>query len=235
MIHGFESILADMRKSVAIVLPLLFCSLAFGQLDSNSITVSASNNVSLQPDQAVFSVVVQSSLSTGLDDVLAALQGSGITAANFGGVSTQGQLATTTLPGGEVPPPNLQWAFTLPVPLTNTKATVASLTTLQQNLAMQNNGLSLSFSIVGTQVSQQLAQSQMCSLPGLIATATTQAQGLASAAGLTLGAILAMSSSTSNVGAISQEFVSVGNLVSSISSASPPPCAITVKFNVTRN
>ena len=56
----------------------------------------------------------------------------------------------------------------------------------------------MSFSIVGTQVSQQLAQSQTCSLSGLIAAATTQAQNLAAASGFTLGAILAMSSSTSN-------------------------------------
>jgi uncharacterized protein YggE len=190
-------------------------------LDSNSITVSASNNAILQPDQAIFSVTVQSGISTGLDDVLTALQGSGITAANFSGVSTQGQFAATTLPGGLAPLPSLFWTFNLPVPITNTKATVASLTTLQQTLAMQNNGLTLSFSIVGTQVSQQLAQSQTCSLSALITAATTQAQSLAAAGGFTLGSILAMSSSTSN-GVISPY-------------ATQPSCAITVKFNVTRS
>jgi uncharacterized protein YggE len=210
-----------MPKILAIVLPLLFGSVAFGQLDSNSITVSASNNATLQPDQAIFAVTVQSGISTGLDDVLTALQGSGITAANFSGVTTQGQFATTTLPGGLAPQPSLFWTFNLPVPITNTKATVASLTTLQQTLAMQNNGLTLSFSIVGTQVSQQLAQSQTCSLSALLTAATTQAQSLAAAGGLTLGSILAMSSSTSN-GVISPY-------------ATQPSCAITVKFNVTRS
>jgi uncharacterized protein YggE len=210
-----------MPKMFAIVLPLLFGSVAFGQLDSNSITVSASNNATLQPDQAIFSVSVQSGISTGLDDVLTALQGSGITLANFSGVSTQGQFGSTTLPGGQLPPPSLLWTFNLPVPLTNTKATVASLTTLQQTLAMQNSGLTLSFSIVGTQVSQQLAQSQTCSLSALLTSATTQAQSLAAAGGLTLGSILAMSSSTSNV--------------ASSPYATAPPCTITVKFNVTRS
>jgi Protein of unknown function (DUF541) len=210
-----------MPKMFAIVLPLLFGSVAFGQLDSNSITVSASNNATLQPDQAIFSVSVQSGISTGLDDVLTALQGSGITLANFSGVSTQGQFSSTTLPGGQLPPPSLFWTFNLPVSLTNTKATVASLTTLQQTLSMQNNGLALSFSIVGTQVSQQLAQSQTCSLSALLTSATTQAQSLAAAGGLTLGSILAMSSSTSNV--------------ASSPYATAPPCTITVKFNVTRS
>jgi hypothetical protein len=179
---------------------------------------------------------VQSGVTTGLDDVLAALQGSGITLANFSGVSTQGQVFSTL---GSVPPtpaPTLSWVFTLPVSLTNTKATVATLTTLQQNIAKQNNGLALSFSIVGTQVSQQLAQSQTCSLPALITSATTQAQNLAAAGGLTLGSILAMSSTTSNVISAATSIVLSGALSSTfLGSAAPPPCAITVKFNVTRN
>lgn len=205
-----------------------WCSLAFGQLDSNSITVTASNNASLQPDQAIFSVTVQSPLSTGLDDVLAALQGSGITAANLSGVSTNNQF------GVPVPPqPTLVWSFNLPAPLANTKATVASLTTLSQNIAKANNGLALSFNIVGTQVSQQLAQSQTCSLSGLIASATTQAQALAAVGGVTLGAISALSSSTSGV-ISNSSYVESGAYISTVINSAPPPCAVTVKFTVTR-
>ena len=204
-----------MRKSIVIVLPLVFRSLAFGQLDSNSITVSASNNTNLQPDQAVFSVIVQSGLTTGLDDVVNALAGTGITAANFSSVSTQINYNVAALST------SLQWVFSLTAPLANTKGTVASLTTFEQNIAKANNGLALSFSIVGTQVSQQLAQSQTCSFPALITSATTQAQSLAAAGGVTLGSILALSSSTSNY--VSSPYAAL------------PTCAITVKFNVTRN
>lgn len=201
-------------------------------MDSNSITVSASNNATLQPDQAVFSVSVTAPLTTGLDDVLTALAGSGITAANLSGVSTQGIYSVLGGAGTQIPPPMLVWTFSLTAPLANTKATVASLTTLQQNIAKANNGLTLSFSIVGTQVSQQLAQSQTCSLSSLITSATTQAQALAAAAGLQLGAILALSTSTSNTLATSQVFAS-GPYVSTIYNSVPPPCAITVKFNIT--
>ncbi len=208
-----------MLKSGLAFLLLSFCSLAFGQLDSNSITVSASNTDNLQPDQAIVSVSVQAGTSTGFEDVLTALQGSGITAANFSGVNTAQQ--TLTCVGRPSTTLTLQWVFSLPVPIANTKATVATLTTLQQNIAKQNNGLMLTFSIAGTQVSQQLAQSQTCSLSALITSATTQAQSLAAAGGLTLGSILAMSSSTSN-------FVSSPY-------ATPLACAITVKFNATRN
>jgi|SRR5271166_5158928 len=195
-----------MRNSIFIFLPLLACSAAFGQVASNSIAVSASQNTSLQPDQAIFSVTVQSGLNTGLDDVVAALQGSGITAANLSGIFSHNPYTTGTGPAL----PILQWTFSLPVPLANTKATVASLTTLQQSIAKLNNGLTLAFTIIGAQISQQLAQSQPCSLTGLIASATTQAQNMAAAAGgVTLGPIIAMSGATST-------------------------CAITLRFSTTR-
>jgi len=204
-----------MLKSSAIALWLVFCSVAFGQLESNSITVSASNNASLQADQADFSIVVQSSLTTSLDNVLTALQGSGITAANLSNVDTIQQYAN-----GSTSSLALLWTFSLPVPLMNTKTMIASLTTLQQTIGAQNSGLTLSFAIAGTQVSPQLAQSQPCSFSSLITSATTQAQSLAAAGGLTLGSITALASSTSNV---------VANPY-----ATAPPCAITVTFSLAR-
>jgi uncharacterized protein YggE len=111
-------------------------------------------------------------------------------------------------------------------PLAQTKTTVATLTTLQQTIASANNGLSLSFTIVGTQVSQQLAQSQTCSLFSLIANATTQAQSLANASGLHLGSITAISGNTSTA---------VGTPPPSpYASSTPPPCSITVRFAAAR-
>jgi uncharacterized protein YggE len=208
-----------MLKSGSVLVLLSFCALAFGQSVTNSITVSASNSANLQPDQAIFAVSVESGANTGLDDVLTALQGSGITAANFSGISTAQQ--TLTCVGTPSTSLMLSWTFSLPVAIANIKATVASLTTLQQNIGKQNNGLSLSFSLAGTQISQQLAQSQTCSLPALITSATTQAQNLAAVGGLTLGSIQAISSSTSNF---------VASLY-----ATAPTCAITVTFNVSRN
>jgi len=204
-----------MRKSGLVLVLVSFCPLAFGQLDSNSITVSASNNASLQPDQAIFSVSVQSGMSTGFDDVLSALQGSGITAANLSNVSGGFQQYLNV--GGM---PSLTWTFRLLVPLTNTKTSIASLNTLQQNIAKLNNGLMLSFIIEGTQVSQQLAQSQTCSLSALVTAATTQAQSLAAAGGVTLGSITALSGSSST--GVSDPY------------ATSLSCAITVKFSVTR-
>ena len=95
--------------------------LLFGQLDSNSVTVTASQSVNLQPDQVLFGVGVGSSLTTSLDDVLAALQGSGITFANFSGVSGNGAFTIIPVPS-PIPFPSPQqpailWSFVLPVPI----------------------------------------------------------------------------------------------------------------------
>jgi hypothetical protein len=203
-------------------------SLAFAQLDSNSITVSSSRSANLQPDQALFGVFVQSDLNTSLSDVLAALQGSGITSANFSGVSSN--LGFILSPGQS---PTLRWAFGFPVPLTKTKDTVAALTALQQNIAQNNKSMTLSFSIQGTQVSQQLQQSQTCSIPDLLGDARSQAQKLADAGGVTLGTILAMSSPTSSVATAARQAYPINTGISS-SPAFAPPCVVTVKFAVMR-
>jgi uncharacterized protein DUF541 len=209
--------------------------LAFGQLDSNSLTVTASRSVSLQPDQALFGVFVDSSVTSSLDDILAALQGSGITAANFSGVNT----APTAVVGvGPLPTtlaPTLEWAFGLPVALAKITATVKTLTSLQQSIMQNHSGLTLSFSIVGTQVSQQLQQTQTCVLPDLISDAKAQAQKVATAAGAGVGNILALSSPVVTT-ASNGNSVPISRFSSSIASqlVSPPVCTVTVKFALVR-
>lgn len=218
--------------------------LAFGQLDSNSVTVTASRGTSLQPDQAVFGVFVDSGLSSSLDDILAALKGSGITIANFSGVSTvnqpvilpTGSGSSTGLP--QTIQPTLEWTFGLPVALSKIAETVKALSSLQSSIMQNAAGLTLSFSVQGTQVSQQLQQSQTCVFSDLISDAQTQAQKLASAAGLGVGSILAMSSpvvtSVSNGNVVAG--VSISRFISPIVSSPllAPVCTVTVKFALGR-
>jgi uncharacterized protein YggE len=213
-----------MWKYSATLLIAVFASLAFGQTTANSVTVTASRNANVQPDQVVFGVFVDASVTTSRDDVIAALQGSGITLANFTGVSTLPQYAVPN----QTPQTVLEWAFGLPVALSDMKSTVTKLTMLQQSVAKANSGMTLSFSVQGTQVSPQVAQSQTCSLPDLVSDARAQAQKIASAAGMALGAILAMSSLTSSAapGSIS---VLVNRYTVSTGS-SLPACMLTVKF-----
>ena len=140
----------------------LTASTAFAQLDSNSITVSASRGTTIQADQVVFAITVSSSLDVNLTDVVAAVQSAGLTLSNFQSVATAlvGVLYDPSAPLPAAPPPRLQWVFALPVPISKLKDTTATLTTLQQSIAKNNNGMTMSFSVAGTQVSVPLQQSQ---------------------------------------------------------------------------
>ncbi len=166
-------------------------SMALAQLDSNSVTVTASTTSALQPDQAVFGVSLTAPITSSLDNVLAALAGTGITQANL---SVSNELANilTGIPV-PAPAPTVTWNFTLAEPLSQLKATVATLNGLQTSIAAKNNGMQLSFSVEGTQVSTQLQQSQTCSLTNLLTSARASAQDLVTTAGLRLGNILAIS------------------------------------------
>src|SRR5271163_3124065 len=154
-------------------LTLLFLLLAavpvFGQLENHTLSISANRSIYLQPDQVLFGLTVTSSVTTSLDQVVAALSGLGITDA-----SLTGEFSTN--------PTTLIWSFSYTAPLSSLSAAVGSITKLQQTIAQSNGGLTLTFTVEETQVSQQLRQEQACSNSDLIADATAQAQKLAAAA-----------------------------------------------------
>jgi hypothetical protein len=169
---------------------LIFTAAACAQVTSSSVTVTASRSTNLQPDQIVFGVAVTTPVTGTRDDAVNALGGSGITVANFTGVYTN----TLYQSGTNAPLNVLQWNFSLTAPISDVKTTVGLLTTVASGVAKKNNGISVSFSVQGTQVSAQLQQSQSCPVAGLISDARSQAQTLGNTAGLNVGAILAMSS-----------------------------------------
>ena len=82
-------------------------SLAWAQ--GNSLTVTASRNATLQPDQVIFSVFVESGLDATREDALAVVNAAGITLANFNGVSTVQES------NGQQARLSLVWSFSLPV------------------------------------------------------------------------------------------------------------------------
>src|SRR6516162_1205845 len=197
------------------VLLLIPATPLLAQLVNNTVTVTASQSSTAQPDEAVFSVVVGSSLDKSLDDAVAAVSSLGITAANL--VQISGALQTIVTTGGtSVPPPSgvpatlLGWTFQLAVPFSKLKDTTAALTSLQKSISQNNSGLSLSFTLSGTRVSAQHAPA--CNLADVVAQARAQAQQTAGAAGLNAGAIVGLTSATSM--------------------ASPLVCSLTVRFAV---
>jgi uncharacterized protein YggE len=206
---------------------LASASLLFGQLDSDTVTIQASRSVNPTPDQSVFYVSVSASPSTSLDQVVAALSGSGIAAANLSGMHS-----------GMDNQPYLQSSFELAVPFTKTTSTIASLIALEQSIGQNNSGVSLMFKIQGTQVSSQAIQSQTCAAKDLVADAQAQAQNLAAAAGRSVGPIIAISdrSSISAARGFVGEWFAVNLSLSSwtYSATSSSGCYLEVKFKLLR-
>src|SRR5713226_10408269 len=127
-------------------------SLAFGQLDSDMLTVSVSQSFDLQPDQVVFGISVTTPASTGLDEVVANLKNAAI---KFSSVTLSRDHATLT------------WFFTLAVPFSKLSATAAQLDAQKVEFTLQ---------------SSQAQQVPQCSVPTLMAAARAQAKKLADAA-----------------------------------------------------
>jgi hypothetical protein len=184
------------------------------------VTVTASRTVNIPPDQAVVGVSVNTATTGTLDDAMAGLVGSGMTGSNFAGVSTvQSYSGSDTVT-------QLQWSFTTTTDLSALKSTLTLLAGVQQAVAAKNNGTSISFGVQYTQVSQKAAQSQPCSLSGLIFDARTQAQQLAAAANMTVGQVLAISGFTATAG------TGVGGNAYAYA-PSAPACSLIVKFALT--
>jgi uncharacterized protein YggE len=211
-----------MLPRVTIALALC-CGVAFGQAtaNSNSVTVTAYRTTNVAPDEVVFSVEVNTPPGDTLDDAVNALQGSGITSANFSQVSSVQIYDPAT---SSASAQSLAWYFSLTTPLSGLKATIGLLSAVQQSNGAKNNGISISFSVSGTAVSAQAQQAQQCAQTDLLSDAKAQAQKLAAAAGKGLGAVLAMSGSTTTV-------TQSSGVVSS--AVSTPGCTLTVKFQLT--
>jgi uncharacterized protein YggE len=221
-------------KKLSFSILLLAAAPVFGQLESHTVAISATRQISLQPDQVVLSLSVTSSPTANLNQIVGPLSGLGITADNL--------TSSNTIAA----PPNVQWNFTLDVPLSSLSASMGSITNLEQTIAQNNSGLALTFSVNGTQVSQQLQQAQSCPNSDLINDATVQAQSLASAAGLTLGPILKLSSAPASETSVPTAPVRYGNFLdgvltitfAQVSSAPIAPiastvtCSLVVKFQL---
>ena len=84
-------------SALALLLLALAPFAAFGQLEDNTLTVTSSQTITLQPDQVVFSVYATFEASAGLPDVLAALSSAGITDANLSSVQVYYETSDSVL------------------------------------------------------------------------------------------------------------------------------------------
>jgi hypothetical protein len=166
---------------------LLCASCAFAQFDSYTVTVTASRPLIAQADEVEFDVYVDAPLTASLSDVVAAVRSGRITASNL--------FSAYTVPvqSPSENDPVFEWAFTLAVPFQTLSQTIGEFTSLQQAIEKQGSGLTLSFEVNGTEVSTASQTASACPIAQLNADARGQAQRLASAAGMSLGNVLALS------------------------------------------
>jgi hypothetical protein len=211
-----------------LVMLVLVSETAFAQLDSNTITIAASRNLYVPPDQVIFSLSVTTPITMGLDQVVAALASLGVTAADLQGASTPfGE--GVVLPGGSLPGPTVTWTFTLAVPFAGLSSTLNSLATFQTN----NSALQLNFSIVATQVSPQALAANRCPLDAEFSDALAQARKVAATAGLTVGAVLALSNDQSVSQSTGLALIpAYGFFVAGSIQAPSLPCSMVVKFGL---
>jgi uncharacterized protein YggE len=169
------------------VIPACSLGVSFGgpQQVPNSVTVSASRTVNVPPDMVIIFAYVNSGIIATIDDALAALPGSGFTAANLY------YFAANSQPG----PPPVQWEFSMAVPLSKMKDTLTAL----QKAASQNTAVS--FGVSGTQLSPQLLAAQDCSYASLLNDAQAQARQVTAAAGVSLNDLISVGDTSTPIAA----------------------------------
>jgi hypothetical protein len=224
-----------------LLLFLACCPAALAQRDSNVLTVTATRNLNLQPDQATLMVNVTTSVNTSLDDVLAALQPTKITVASFAFVGTafSGSASGNSLAAG-VLNEGWMWTFTPTVPLPGLPAALASLAKAQPVLSQSSNPMDLEYYVQGASLSSQLLASNPCPYTAVFSDAQTQAQKVAAAAGITLGPVVALSDGSGTVGQLSGVYIgfaiaagqlTAGNFVESLPPTTPF-CTLVVQYSL---
>src|SRR5207249_8447739 len=165
-----------------------------------------------------------------LDDVIAAVQGTGAGLANLTGVYTFQASGEEVATG---------WTFSIAVPFAKLNDTLAALVRIHDESPMY-----VSFYIEGMQTSPELQASQPCPYPSLVSYARTQVQKVAAAAGVRVGQVVGISDTPSGeTVAIPTLAFGIGDTASgplggiAFGLAIPEPaatCAMTVQFKLLR-
>jgi hypothetical protein len=169
-----------------LLLLLAAAATSFAQVDTGTIAITASRNVTAVPDQVVYSVTLRAERSMTLADAVARLSGTGITAANLSYVDGTGSL--------------IAWTFELVAPFSKMSELNAALKKLQPAVIAStgnpgivqwpSEGL-VTFQITSQRISPDVV-AQACSFPALVSDARKEADRVATAAGVHVGSIAAL-------------------------------------------
>jgi len=169
------------------------CGSALAQ--SDGIAINISRNVDLPPDSIYFALAIVTDPDISLDEVLTASQSLGLTAQSLSSVSLQQY-------GPSVGQTRLAYAFNLQVAYAKFKDTNDKLATLRRTMAAATPAMDLQIygiSIVPSDAARD--QARLSVLPQLFDDAKKNADQLAKAAGVTLGAVLGVNEGWANTNA----------------------------------
>lgn len=153
------------------------------------IEVSVSRSVPLKAEEAGFTLTVFTKTTAGFDEVLAAVASLGITAQDFLNVDT----GYSYLDDDE----GLNYSFSLTTPFDKMKDTMTLLDAKRRSLTAER-GMNLTYSLDGvsaTKTSTDQARDRL--FPELMADARRQAELMATAAGVRVGAVAGLSQESS--------------------------------------
>lgn len=203
---------------------ILAAAAAFAQAQPNVVSITASRQLHVQPDQVAVSMTVMTDPDATIDTALALLQGTNVTAADLSNVGTTFGSRST---------PQLQWVFSRTVSISDMTGLITAV----------KPGDNVSVIVSGAGSSAAAGTAQQCPYPALINDARAQAAKLASAAGVTVGQIVSISQGSA-LAAIPTFASRVGDFQSVLGIASflvanpfpatfgPTTCSLTVQFNL---
>ena len=205
------------------VIPACSLGVTFGgaQQGHNAITVSATRTLNVPPDTVTIYAYVDNGAITTLDGALAALPGSGFTAANLYSFSANAQSG----------PPLLEWEFSMTVPLAKITDTLTAL----QKAASQNTAVT--FFVGGAQLSPQLLAAQDCSYESLLNDAQAQARQVTAAAGISLNDLIAVSEGSTptvayRTGDFSQIIAANFTTIYDPTTSQPSSCTLVARYGM---
>jgi hypothetical protein len=181
-----------MRRQLLFLLAV--AATASAQTDTSTITIGASRNVVVTPDQVVYRVIVETDLPAGLAEATALVADAGVTATDLLYTSSFGN--------------TVAWVFEHSVPLSAMKSTNLALAKLIQQTASPGGTPSIRYLVTSLRTTPA-AQSQACQLSALVSDARREAERLTAAVGGHVGAIVGLSDQPQVSGIISSDPVGI--------------------------
>jgi uncharacterized protein YggE len=174
---------------VRTLIPFLILAVG-GYAQVDGISTTASRNLTLNPDEVTFYVSLTTELGTTLEEAVASMQDTGITAKQLLGI--------TSTPEYYGPPPQTRTArvayqFFVTHPYGRLKEVADKLETARKAVVANNGDLQFTLYVSASEKAIEDNRQQL--LPQLIAEARKKAELLANAAGMTLGPVLNVSES----------------------------------------